>query len=67
MEASKPGRLLLIDDDPAPRLALASLLGRPLPPNIDFCDRAVVRFLDERFLDPADIARVGLELRETLA
>jgi carbamoyl-phosphate synthase large subunit len=45
-----------------PRLALASLLGQPLPPNIDFCERAVVRFLDERFIDPADISSVGLAL-----
>ncbi len=45
-----------------PRLALASLLGRPLPANIDFCERAVVRFLDERFVDPIDIARVGTDV-----
>ncbi len=45
-----------------PRLALAALLGQPLPANIDFCERAVVRFLDERFVDPADISNVGLAL-----
>ena len=45
-----------------PRLALAALLGRPLPAHIDFCERAVVRFLDERFVDPADISNVGLAL-----
>jgi carbamoyl-phosphate synthase large subunit len=45
-----------------PRLALAALLGRPLPAHIDFCERAVVRFLDERFIDPADISNVGLAL-----
>jgi hypothetical protein len=27
---------------------------------MDFCERAVVRFLDERFLDPADISSLGL-------
>jgi carbamoyl-phosphate synthase large subunit len=45
-----------------PRLALASLLGKPLPAKVDFCERAVVRFLDERFLDPAEIAAAGLAL-----
>ncbi len=50
-----------------PRLALASLLGRPLPATIEFCDRAVVRFLDELFLDPADISSVGLNLENAHA
>jgi carbamoyl-phosphate synthase large subunit len=50
-----------------PRLALASLLGRPVPEKLDFCERAVVRFLDERFVDPADISSVGLDLESTLA
>jgi carbamoyl-phosphate synthase large subunit len=45
-----------------PRLALAALLGKPLPAKMDFCERAVVRFLDERFLDPAEISNVGLAL-----
>jgi len=45
-----------------PRLALAALLGRPLPATIEFRERAVVRFLDELFLDPADISSVGLNL-----
>jgi carbamoyl-phosphate synthase large subunit len=45
-----------------PRLALASLLGRQLPTTIGFRDLAVIRFLDERFVDPADIASVGLDL-----
>jgi carbamoyl-phosphate synthase large subunit len=48
-----------------PRLALASLLGRPLPATIGFCERAVVRFLDELFVDPADISSVGLNLERT--
>jgi carbamoyl-phosphate synthase large subunit len=45
-----------------PRLALGALLGQPLPAAIDFRERAVVRFLDERFLDPAEITNVGLVL-----
>jgi carbamoyl-phosphate synthase large subunit len=45
-----------------PRLALAALLGQPLPATMDFRERAVVRFLDERILDPADIANVGRDL-----
>jgi carbamoyl-phosphate synthase large subunit len=43
-----------------PRLALAALLGQPLPAAMDFRERAVVRFLDERFIDPAEISDVGL-------
>jgi carbamoyl-phosphate synthase large subunit len=43
-----------------PRLALASLLGQPVPAAMDFRERAVVRFLDQRFLDPADILDDGL-------
>jgi carbamoyl-phosphate synthase large subunit len=45
-----------------PRLALAALLGQPLPAAVGFRERAVVRFLDERFIDPADILDVGPEL-----
>jgi carbamoyl-phosphate synthase large subunit len=45
-----------------PRLALAALLGQPLPATMGFRERAVVRFLDERVLDPADIANVGRDL-----
>jgi carbamoyl-phosphate synthase large subunit len=45
-----------------PRLALAALLGRPVPASLDFCERAVVRFLDERFLDPAEIAATEMAL-----
>jgi len=44
-----------------PRLALASLLGQPVPAALDFRERAVVRFLDECFLDPADISAVAIE------
>jgi len=42
-----------------PRLALAVLLGRPVPASVDFCERAVVRFLDELILDPAEISGLG--------
>jgi carbamoyl-phosphate synthase large subunit len=45
-----------------PRLALAALLGQAVPDRLDFCERAVVRFLDERFVDPAEIENVGLAL-----
>jgi carbamoyl-phosphate synthase large subunit len=45
-----------------PRLALAALLGRPVPAQVDFCERAVVRFLDEHFLDPAEITAAGMAL-----
>jgi carbamoyl-phosphate synthase large subunit len=38
-----------------PRLALAALRGRPVPAEMDFREMAVVRFLDERFIDPAEI------------
>jgi carbamoyl-phosphate synthase large subunit len=45
-----------------PRIALAALLGQTVPVRLDFCERAVVRFLDERFVDPAEIENVGLAL-----
>jgi carbamoyl-phosphate synthase large subunit len=38
-----------------PRLALDSLLGRPVPEKVGFREVAVVRFLDERFLEPAEV------------
>jgi carbamoyl-phosphate synthase large subunit len=38
-----------------PRIAVDSLLGRPVPQRIRFREVAVVRFLDEVFLEPADI------------
>jgi carbamoyl-phosphate synthase large subunit len=43
-----------------PRLALDALLGRRVPDHLDFRELAVVRFLDERFIDPADIGALGL-------
>jgi carbamoyl-phosphate synthase large subunit len=43
-----------------PRLALDALLGRWVPDHLDFRELAVVRFLDERFIDPADVDALGL-------
>ncbi len=43
-----------------PRLALHALLGQQLPAHLDFRELAVVRFLDECFIDPADVT--GLQL-----
>jgi carbamoyl-phosphate synthase large subunit len=43
-----------------PRLALHALLGQRLPAHLDFRDLAVVRFLDECFIDPAEVS--GLRL-----
>ena len=51
---------------PATHLNLEYLFGpadqacQPLPAAMDFRERAVVRFLDERFIDPAEISDVGL-------
>jgi carbamoyl-phosphate synthase large subunit len=39
-----------------PRLALQALLGRRLPSHLDFRELAVVRYLDECFVDPAEIS-----------
>ena len=39
-----------------PRLALQALLGRRLPAHLDFRELAVVRYLDECFVDPAEIS-----------
>jgi carbamoyl-phosphate synthase large subunit len=44
-----------------PRLALAALRGQPVPAALGFRDRAVVRFLDERVIDPAEIEHLGLD------
>ena len=48
-----------------PRLALAALLGQPLPETMDFREKAVVRFLDERIIDPADIIGARHDLAGT--
>ena len=45
-----------------PRIALDSLRGRPVPVSVGFRERAVVRFLDERVLDPAEIEHAGRDL-----
>ena len=50
-----------------PRLALAALRGEPVPTAMGFRECAVVRFLDERVIDPADIRSVGLDLSGTTA
>ncbi len=42
-----------------PRLALDSLLGRPVPAALGFRELAVVRFLDQRVLSPAEIDQLG--------
>jgi carbamoyl-phosphate synthase large subunit len=39
-----------------PRMALDALRGRGLPGHAEFCEKAMVRFLDERFLDLSEIA-----------
>jgi carbamoyl-phosphate synthase large subunit len=38
-----------------PRLCLDAVLGRPLPGSVPHADTTMVRFLDERFIAPADI------------
>lgn len=45
-----------------PRLALHALLGQRLPAHLDFRELAVVRFLDECFIDPADVTGLQLAL-----
>ena len=39
-----------------PRLAIVALFGEPPPSALGFRELAVVRFLDERFIDPADVS-----------
>jgi carbamoyl-phosphate synthase large subunit len=39
-----------------PRMALDALRGRPLPDHVEFCEKAMVRFLEERFLDLSEIS-----------
>ena len=47
-----------------PRLALDALLGRPVPAYVDFREVAVVRFLDQRFVELADMLD-GIEMGAT--
>jgi len=42
-----------------PRLALDALRGRPVPQHVGFREVAMVRFLDERFLDLSDVRKVA--------
>jgi carbamoyl-phosphate synthase large subunit len=42
-----------------PRLALDAMRGSPLPQHAEFCEKAMVRFLDERFLDLSEIVETG--------
>jgi len=39
-----------------PRMALDALRGKELPEHAEFCEKAMVRFLEERFLDLSEIA-----------
>jgi carbamoyl-phosphate synthase large subunit len=38
-----------------PRLALDAMRGHPLPEHAEFCEKAMVRFLEERFLDLSEV------------
>lgn len=42
-----------------PRMALDALRGRELPEHVEFCEKAMVRFLDERFLDLSEISQTA--------
>lgn len=42
-----------------PRLALDAMRGRELPEHAEFCEKAMVRFLDERFFDLSEIVRTA--------
>jgi carbamoyl-phosphate synthase large subunit len=42
-----------------PRMALDSLRGLPLPEHADFREVGMVRFLDERFIELSDVAKVA--------
>jgi carbamoyl-phosphate synthase large subunit len=42
-----------------PRLALDSLRGRALPDHIGFREIAMVRYLDEQFVDLSDVRKVA--------
>jgi carbamoyl-phosphate synthase large subunit len=45
-----------------PRLALAALLGQPVPARLDFRERAIVRYLEERVIDPCEVSAVERDL-----
>jgi carbamoyl-phosphate synthase large subunit len=42
-----------------PRLALDALRGLPVPEHLDFRETAMVRFLEERFMDVSDVQKVA--------
>jgi carbamoyl-phosphate synthase large subunit len=42
-----------------PLMALDSLRGRPLPAHADFRDMAMVRYLEERFVELGEVQRVA--------
>jgi hypothetical protein len=42
-----------------PLLALDSLRGRPLPEHADFRETAMVRYLEERFVELGEVQRVA--------
>jgi carbamoyl-phosphate synthase large subunit len=42
-----------------PRLALDALRGRALPEHAEFCEKAMVRFLEERFMDLSEISETA--------
>jgi carbamoyl-phosphate synthase large subunit len=42
-----------------PRLALDALRGRPVPAHVDFHETAMVRFLEERFMDLSEVQKVA--------
>ena len=42
-----------------PRLALDALRGLPVPDHVDFREVAMVRFLDERFMDLSEVQKVA--------
>jgi carbamoyl-phosphate synthase large subunit len=45
-----------------PRLCLDAVLGRPLPASVPHTERLMVRFLDERFPDPAELLALDREV-----
>jgi carbamoyl-phosphate synthase large subunit len=42
-----------------PRLALDALRGRTVPAHVDFREVAMVRFLEERFIELGEVRRVA--------
>ena len=60
-----PGTGLTVASDvDMPRLAIVALFGEPPPSALGFRELAVLRFLDERFIDPADVSMSSYPLRE---